>query len=371
MGGFAVVICGAGIAGVEALLRLRRMAGDAVQVTLLTPADDLVYRPSTLLEPFTKTPPSRYSIERIAADADARWIRDTLSWVDRTAQTVHTTGGQELRYDALLLAVGGRERKPDANVTTVTDHTPDHLYQSILDDLASGVIRSLVLTEPAGPSWPLPLYELALLTAKRADDIGVQPRIAVVTENPAPLESFGPEVGEVVTQLLFAAGISVYTRSQARVSGPHLVLLEPTGIELRPDRIVTLPTITGPNVHGIPGDAADRFLAVDAHCRIRDTGGRIFAAGDATDLRIKQGGLAAQQADTAAAGIAHLAGAAPSPAGLKPVMRGVLLTGGTPLYLTAYLIAGSGWRPEIHRRPPWNLEEAIVAEELGPYLAAF
>lgn len=371
MGGFAVLICGAGIAGVEALLRVRRLAGDAVQVTLLTPSDDLVYRPSSLLEPFTKTPASRYSIERIAADAGARWIRDALSWVDRTAQAVHTTGGRQLRYDALLLAVGGRERKPDPNVTTVTDHTSDHLYRSILEELASGVIRSLVLTEPTGPSWPLPLYELALLTAKRADDIGVQPRIAVVTENPAPLQSFGPEVGEVVTQLLFAAGISVYTRSQARVCGPGLVLLEPSGIELRPDRIVTLPTITGPDVHGIPGDAADRFLAVDAHCRIRDTGGRIFAAGDATDLRIKQGGLAAQQADTAAAGIAHLAGAAPSPAGLKPVMRGVLLTGGTPLYLTAHLIAGSGWRPEIHRQPPWNLEEAIVAEELGPYLAAF
>ena len=39
------------------------------------------------------------------------------------------------------------------------------------------------------------------------------------------------------------------------------------------------------------------------------------------------------------------------------------------MYLSAYLIAGMGWRAEIHAQPPWRSEEAIVAEELGPYLA--
>ncbi len=50
-------------------------------------------------------------------------------------------------------------------------------------------------------------------------------------------------------------------------------------------------------------------------------------------------------------------------------MQGALLTGGKPLYLTAYLIAGSGVRSEIHEKPPWASTQAIVAEELTAYLA--
>lgn len=211
------------------------------------------------------------------------------------------------------------------------------------------------------------MYELALLTAKRARDAGAHPQIAVITPDPRPLDSFGGEVSAAVTGLLQSVGITLYTGSRIRARGPGQLVVEPSGIELRADQIVTLPTVTGPNVRGIPGGGNDRFLPVDDRCRVRDTDGRIFAAGDATDLPIKQGGLGAQQADTAA-GIAYLAGTVPAPAAMQPVMRGMLLTGDKPLYLTAYLIAGSGWRAEIHAEAPWQLDEAIVAEELGPYL---
>lgn len=367
--GFQVVIIGAGIAGVEGLLRLRRLAGDTVAVTLLSPADDLVYRPSRVLEPFVGgRPPIRFSTARIANDAGARWVQDRLAWIDQAGRLVHTTGGQALPYDAVLLALGGQERKPDPGVVVFTDHTSEHLYREILHDIESGLVASLALVEPSGPSWPLPLYELALLTANQARDVGAQPTIEVITADPRPLHSFGDDIGDAVTHLLDEAGITLHTGSHARIRGPQLLLLEPNGVELRPDRIVTLPTITGPNVRGLPGDAIDRFLAVDEHCRVRGTDGRIFAAGDATDVRIKHGGLAAQQADAAAAGIAHLAGAAPPPEPLRPVMRGALLTGGEPLYLTAYLIAETGWRAEIHAQPPWQSQDAIVAEELSSYL---
>jgi sulfide:quinone oxidoreductase len=367
---FRVVIVGAGIAGVEGLLRLRRLAGEAVTVTLLSPAQHLVYRPSRVLEPFAHgQPPTRYPVERIAADANTRWVRDSLSWLDRAARIVHTTGGQELPYDALLLALGGQERKPNSDVVVFTDHTTEHLYREIMKNIESGVMTSLALVEPSGPSWPLPLYELALLTAKQARDADAHPQIAVVTPDPRPLDAFGGDVSDAVTRLLTEAGITLYTGSHARARGPRRLRLEPSGIELEPDRIVTLPTIEGPNVRGLTGGADDRFIEVDEYCRVRDTDGRIFAAGDATDLRVKQGGLAAQQADTAAAGIAHLAGTAPPPARLRAAMQGALLTGRKPLYLTAYLIAGSGVRSEILDQPPWGSTQAIVAEELTAYLA--
>ena len=74
---------------------------------------------------------------------------------------MHTTGGQELPYDALLLALGGQERKPNSDVVVFTDHTSEHLYREIMKNIESGVMTSLALVEPSGPSWPLPLYELS------------------------------------------------------------------------------------------------------------------------------------------------------------------------------------------------------------------
>ena len=94
----------------------------------------------------------------------------------------------------------------------------------------------------------------------------------------------------------------------------------------------------------------------------------MFAAGDATDLTVKQGGVGAQQADTAAAGIVHLAGLGDAPQPLHPQIRATLITGGAPVYVSAHLIAGQGWRTTLHEQPPWPPDEKVIAEELGPYL---
>ena len=51
MSGFEVVICGGG-AGVEGLLRLRRLAGSVVKLTLLCSEACLAYRPLAVREPF-------------------------------------------------------------------------------------------------------------------------------------------------------------------------------------------------------------------------------------------------------------------------------------------------------------------------------
>jgi sulfide:quinone oxidoreductase len=62
---------------------------------------------------------------------------------------------------------------------------------------------------------------------------------------------------------------------------------------------------------------------------------RVWAAGDATDVQIKQGGVAAQLADVAAQSIAELAGVVTRPQPFAPYVEGVLMTGGTPRYLRA------------------------------------
>ena len=108
------------------------------------------------------------------------------------------------------------------------------------------------------------------------------------------------------------------------------------------DRIVTLPRIVSPLVRGLPA-GADWFTPIDDYRLVRDTDGRVFAARDATDSPVKHGGLGAQQADSAAPGIAHFAGTAPRPDPLRQLIRSIVLTGERPLYLTARVLDGLGW----------------------------
>ena len=367
---FRVVVCGGGFAALEAVLRLHRLAGDRVAVSLLAPAEELIYRPQAVLTPFTDVPPLHYPLAPIVADTATEWIHDSATWVDLSARTVHTADKQSLPYDALLLALGARERRSNPHVAVFTDRNAGQTYRDVLADLDAGVAHSVALIEPAGPAWPLPLYELALLTAQHTRQRDHDVDISLITPHRHLLYGFGEDLGATVAQLLDDAGVTVHTGSRARVDAPRHVYLESSGVDLYPDRIVSLPTITGPDVRGIPGDAHDRFIPVDDRCRIRETDGLAFAAGDATDLPVKHGSLAAQQADTAAAGIAHLAGVGPAPGPLHPVLYGTLLTGGAPLYLVAHLVAGSSWRAELLSAPPWPPDQVVVAEELAPYLAS-
>ena len=115
---------------------------------------------------------------------------------------------------------------------------------------------------------------------------------------------------------------------------------------------------------------------------------RVFAAGDATSFPIKQGGLAAQQADVAAATIAALAGAPVDPRKPDLMLRAALLTGSAPRFLRATLsdreatstagsnvlwwppgkIAARTWLPtgrpaEGGRPPPLDDVEALLGED--------
>jgi sulfide:quinone oxidoreductase len=84
-------------------------------------------------------------------------------------------------------------------------------------------------------------------------------------------------------------------------------------------------------IDGLPHDHAG-FLPVDAHGRVPAAPG-VYAAGDATDFGIKQGGIACQQGDAAAEAIAAEAGADIEPAPFAPVLRGLLLTEHDTLWL--------------------------------------
>jgi sulfide:quinone oxidoreductase len=101
----------------------------------------------------------------------------------------------------------------------------------------------------------------------------------------------------------------------------------------------------------------------------------VYAAGDVTAFPLKQGGLAAQQADAVAEAIAAELGAAIDPQPFVPVIRGMLLIGGQVLYLRAQIGSGEGVveelgvRGDASARPLWWPPAKVAAKYLGPYLA--
>jgi sulfide:quinone oxidoreductase len=85
-----------------------------------------------------------------------------------------------------------------------------------------------------------------------------------------------------------------------------------------------------------------------------------------TTFPLKQGGIAAQQADAAAESIAALAGAPLTPRPFRPVLRGLLLTGLSPRYLAASLLDDSS---AVDSEPLWWPPAKIVGRHLAPFLA--
>lgn len=294
-------------------------------------------------------------------------MQDGLKWLDPAEQLVHTAEGRSLPYDGLLVAVGARVTTPYEHVTVFDDAQPDETYRGLVQDVEAGYTRSVALLLPDGPAWPLPVYELALMTAERAWSMNMEDlSIHLVTPEPAPLAAFGPQASDAVAKLLQDSRIDLHTGSLAEVPESRQLVVRPSDTRLEPGRIVAMPRIAGPEIRDLP-TAEDGFIPIDDRCRVEGMGERVFAAGDAVSFPVKQGGLGAQMADIAAEGIAALAGAEAEPNPLRPVIRGVLYTGREPLFLTARYVDGN-IESEVSHEQAWPADEKIVAEELGPFL---
>ena len=127
-------------------------------------------------------------------------------------------------------------------------------------------------------------------------------------------------------------------------------------------RVITLPRLEGPAIPGLPSDEHG-FLVTDAHGLGRVAPG-VYAAGDVTAYEIKQGGIACQQADAAAAHIAAAAGAPVEPEPFTPELRGLLLTE----HWARYLKPDSGAVDPRHARPAAGRRRRSPAASSRRYL---
>jgi sulfide:quinone oxidoreductase len=360
-----VVIAGGGVGALEGLLALQSLAPEPLEISVLTAQRHLTYRALTVAEPFGGAPPPRIQWSDIARDRGVRWIPDVVVGARPDAREIDTRDGPPVSYDALLLALGARPEPALPGALTFAGARDVLAVSEAIERLEPGRRHRLAFVAVSGTAWTLPLYELALLTAARGRQNGLDLAIELVTSESAPLGVFGAEASAAVGQRLAAAGIGLRTGTFPTEVADGRLWLELEGA-LDVDLVVALPRLRGPAVPGLPADA-DGFVPVDPFGRVRDLEA-VWAVGDMTTRPLKQGGLATQQADVAAADIAVLAGAQLEVQPYRPVLHGLLLTGEEPAYLQRHMRMPLS--SEVSSRFLWSPPDKVAGRHLGPYLAS-
>ena len=365
-----VLIAGGGVAALETLLALRALAPDRTDVTLLAPELKFVNRSMSVDGPFKPQRVRGLRLQDTAAELGAQWHRGALDRVEHGENRVVTKDGARLSYDMLVVALGAHTDHEwhSKQALTYRDGRDSSTYRLLLHHLREGRFRRLAFVKPAGASWLLPLYDLALATAAeclahRRPEI----ELSFVTPEEEPLGVFGNRASTAVRQLLQDRGIALYTASYAQQRHHDWLEISPGDRRLEVDRVVITPQLVGPRLRGLPCDR-DGFVPTDTHGRVHERPG-IFAAGDATTFPVKHGAVATDQADAVAETIAASLGVDIDAQPFRPVLRGVLLTGGPPRYLRSDISGGAGDDSTISSQPLWWPPNKLAGRYLAPFLS--
>jgi sulfide:quinone oxidoreductase len=335
-------------------------------VVLVSPDPDFRYRPMAVDEPFSLTPYERRELAPAVSSAGGRFARAAIHALRPHDHLVELEDGSTIEYEKAVVCVGARPRPAFVHAFDFTVPGPPLDAAEILDRAREGESHRVAFVVPSGITWSLPIYELALLTARLAAERRQEAEIAIVTPEATPLAIFGAGPSQAVAELLSARGIAFYGGVHAREARPDALVLTPGEEALRAAAIIALPILEGPGLAGAPTDQ-NGFIPIDDHARVYDADD-LYAAGDGTNFPIKQGGLATQQADAAAEDIAAALGAELEPQPFRPVLRGKLLVGEETMSMRAEVAGGGGEgivSPDYLWWPPFK----VSGRYLTPWLA--
>lgn len=377
-----VLIVGGGLAAVEALLALRALAGESVSIAMVSMSDRFVFRPAASLLPFGAGSPHAYDLRAIAEEAGAEFRRDQVRAVAGAQRRVRLASFATLEYDSLVLALGARAYSGVPGALVFRNQGDARHVRRVLRELRAEQVRRLVFAVPSGCTWPLPVYELALMTARYAERHRVPAEITIVTPASEPLDAFGPEASRVVRHLLAEHGVrfegGVVPVSVRRDGSLELQFAG----AIAADRVIAAPQLRGHRITGVPSTWWG-FVPVDTEGRVEGMAD-VHAAGDMTTFPLKQGGLATQQADAIALKIARQAGApAPDPLPDARILRAELHGAEQPIVLRAVvdddglLMAADPGHPAgaLAETPfeglPGSSASALATKVLGRYITPY
>src|SRR5215217_7395413 len=145
-----VVIAGGGVAGLEALLGVRAMAGDRVELTLIAPKADFSYRPMAVAEPFALGRAHRVPLRSFTEEIGAELVQAAVLGVADAAGEVRLDDARTREFDALIVAPGGRLVSGVDGATTWWPGADPDTYGVLLRDVEEGYTKSLAIVVPPG-----------------------------------------------------------------------------------------------------------------------------------------------------------------------------------------------------------------------------
>ena len=360
---------GGGVAALEALLALRSLAGDLVELELVSATPDFVYRPLAVAEPFGLGTAHRFDLSHIAREQAATLHVAGVDMVKPEEHRLITWDGRSFDYDLLLVAVGARPTTVVPGCVTIQGPAYTSRFRTVLRKLDKHGITRVDLRRAGGRL--LAAAPLRARSAHRCARGGAR-------APQGPPSAGHPRVG--AARALRAEGLRRGARA-ARATRHVELLTNRVPLEARRGELRHRPRAGARSrqrrepsgagragaLRDLPFDR-DGFIPVDLHGRVQGVED-VYAAGDATTCPIKQGGVASQQADAAAEAIAARAGADLDPRPFRPVLRGLLLTGGVPRYLRAEVAGGRGDDWQVSEEALWWPPSKVAGRHLAPYLA--
>jgi len=275
-----IVIVGTGLAGGNAAKALRQegyageltMIGDEPGVPFGRPPLSKTYlRGEETLDGWLVAPPDWY------ASHDVDFRRDTVERIDVGSRRVELRSGESLAYTQLLIATGGRNRKPDipgADLGGIHQLRTQAESDAIKRDARPGARAVVVGMGFIGSEVAASLRQLGVA-------------VTAVLPGEAPLDTvLGPEMGAVMAGIHRDHGVELIAHDQVvRFEGDRHVerAITKGGRTIACDFAVVAVGIR-PDVEVLhdTGVAIDNGVLVDAMCRTNVPD--VYAAGDVANI---------------------------------------------------------------------------------------
>ena len=131
---FRVLIAGGGVAALEAALCLRELAGDRIEITMLCPQPEFVYRPMRVREPFAYAGARHYPLGGDRARPGHRARQDEFKWLDADERMVHTEPARRSSTTRCCWRWAARSWPAFRHAITLDDSRLDEQLHGLIQD---------------------------------------------------------------------------------------------------------------------------------------------------------------------------------------------------------------------------------------------
>ncbi len=310
-----VLVLGLGFGGLESAFYVKWKLKNRVDLTIIAPTDQFLFKPNTIYIPFGADPKEFvFSVRKGMEKRGIRFLQGKAVGIDPELSLVETTTTEgKIPYDYLIIATGAGmqpEDIPGLEDYAHTVWTPQAMlrlregYQKVRERLQDGKTQHILFLVPPHNKCSGPLYEIVFMTDTwfRRQKLRDRLKITWTTFEKGYIQAFGPRLNEVVEKEFARRNIEGIKQVVVKEVKAQRVLYE-NGMEIEYDLLVSFP----PYRAEIKFDTlpADERGFISTYLPTRQVQGyeNIYVAGDTGDFPVKQAFLAFLQAD---AGAEHL-----------------------------------------------------------------